>query len=191
MKRKMLKSLALVIIAALTVSFTTIKKETKKINVEKSSIEWVGKKITGQHSGVIAVKEGSLKFKNNKLVGGVVIVNMTSLTVTDLSGDYKNKLERHLKSDDFFGVDKFETSTLTINKVTGENGSFLVNGDITIKGITKPISFDMTVNDNTATAELKIDRTQFGIRYGSASFFDDLQDKAINNEFELKVQLSI
>ena len=187
----MLKSLALVIIAALTVSFTTIKKETKKINVEKSSIEWVGKKITGQHSGVIAVKEGSLKFKNNKLVGGVVIVNMTSLTVTDLSGDYKNKLERHLKSDDFFGVDKFETSTLTINKVTGENGSFLVNGDITIKGITKPISFDMTVNGNIATAELKIDRTQFGIRYGSASFFDDLQDKAINNEFELKVQLSI
>lgn len=191
MKTKIMKSLSLVAIALFTLSFTTIKKESKKINPEKSSIEWVGKKITGQHNGTIAVKEGNLDFKNDKLIGGTIVVDMNSLIVTDLSGNYKNKLEGHLKSDDFFGVDTFATSTLVITEVKGKDGAYAVTGDITIKGITKSISFDMNVEDSKATASLKIDRTQFGIRYGSASFFDNLQDKAIDNEFELKVSLSL
>lgn len=187
----MIKSLTLAAVTFLTLSFTTVKKETKKVDAKNSSVEWVGKKITGQHTGTIAIKEGSLDFKKGKLIGGTIVVDMNSIIVTDLSGSYKDKLEGHLKSDDFFGVNNFGTSTLVITDVEGKKDVFTVTGDITIKGITKSITFEMNVKGNKATAALKIDRTQFGIRYGSASFFNDLQDKAIDNEFELNVSLSI
>lgn len=115
---------------------------------------------------------------------------MRSITNTDLEGDYKGKLEGHLKSDDFFDVEKFPTASLVFTKVnaTGKN-SYKVTGNITIKGHTEAITLDLSVYGNKATASLKIDRTKFDVRYGSTSFFDGLKDKAIYDDFDLVVDL--
>src|SRR5690606_37996156 len=115
---------------------------------------------------------------------------MTSINATDVSGGTKDKLDGHLKSDDFFGVAKFPTSTFKITSVSGKDKSYKVTGDLTIKGITKSTSFALQiVDDQTATAALKIDRTKFGIEYQSSSFIENLKDKAIYDEFDLNVTL--
>ncbi|MFC2109215.1 YceI family protein [Bacteroidota bacterium] len=189
MNKLMSKLTGLVVIALITLSFTTIKENEKAINIKESKIGWIGKKITGQHTGNINFTSGNLIFKKDKLVGGSFVVDMTSIEVTDLQGEYKGKLEGHLKSDDFFGVDKFATSTLVFTKVKEAKGNYSVTADLTIKGITESVNFDMVVSANSANASLKVDRTKYGIRYGSASFFDDLKNKAIDNEFELNVSL--
>jgi len=115
---------------------------------------------------------------------------MSTINSTDLEGEYKGKLEGHLKSDDFFGVEKYPTASLIFKKVksTGKN-SYKVTGDITIKGQTETISFDLSVYGNKANASIKIDRTKFDVRYGSTSFFDGLKDKAIYDDFDLVVDL--
>jgi len=184
-----MKTTVAVFIALITLSFVSIKTETKAIKVSESSIKWVGKKITGQHNGTISLKEGALSFKKNKLVGGSFVVDMTSIEVKDLSGKHKNNLEGHLKSGDFFGTEKFKTASLVFTKVKGKKGKYVVTGDLTIKGITESILFDLTISENTATSSLKVDRTKYGIKYKSSSFFDNLKNKAINNEFELEVVL--
>jgi polyisoprenoid-binding protein YceI len=191
MKTKMIKSTLVLVLALVTLSFAGIEKEKKQIKVEKSSIKWVGKKITGQHDGTINIKKGFLTFKGEKLVGGSVVVDMNSIVVSDLQGKYKGKLEGHLKADDFFGVEKHKTSKIVFKKVKGKNGNFNVTADLTIKGITKPVTFDISIKGHVATAKLKVDRTLYDIKYGSASFFDNLKNKAIDNEFELEVSLSI
>ena len=129
-------------------------------------------------------------FDEGKLTGGEFEVDMTSLISTDLEGEYKGKLEGHLKSDDFFGVENHPNSTLVFTKVkaSGKN-SYEVQGDLTIKGITKPVTFDVSVYGSKATATMKVDRTDFDIKYGSGSFFDDLGDKTIYDEFDLVVDL--
>ena len=118
------------------------------------------------------------------------MVDMSSIICTDLEGEYKQKLEGHLKSDDFFSVASHETSKLVFTDVksTGKN-SYEVTGDLTIKGITKPVTFDVSVYGSKATATLKIDRAEYNVRYGSGSFFDDLGDKTIYDEFDLVVDL--
>ena len=116
---------------------------------------------------------------------------MSSIIVTDLQGGSKAKLEGHLKADDFFGVEKHKTAKLVFTNISGKGkGLYTVTADLTIKGITKPITFDITVKGNTASTTLKVDRTKYDIKYGSGSFFSDLGDKTINDEFELKVNLA-
>lgn len=183
-----LKTIAIALFVAFGTTVATA--QTKKVNVEKSTIKWVGKKVTGEHSGTVNLKEGNLIFKGNKLAGGNFTVDMTSMTATDLSGDYKGKLDGHLKSEDFFGTEKNPTSTLVFKKIAAKaNGVYTVTGDLTIKGITNPITFDLAVKGNTATTDLKIDRTKYGIKYNSKSFFDSIGDKAIYDDFELSVNL--
>ena len=115
---------------------------------------------------------------------------MTTIVVTDLeSGSGKEKLEGHLNSDEFFGTDVFKTATFVIKDVKGQGEKYSVTGDLTIKGKTESKTFDMLVTDNSANASFEIDRTKFGIRYGSASFFNNLKDSAINDDFELNVNL--
>lgn len=186
---KNLKTIAMALLVALGTTAATA--QTKKVNVEKSTINWVGKKVTGEHSGTVNFKEGNLIFKGNKVAGGNFTVDMTSLSTTDLSGDWKAKLDGHLKADDFFGTDKFPTATLVFKKIaTKSNGVYTITGDLTIKGITNPISFDLAVKGNTATTKLMVDRTKYGIKYNSKSFFDSIGDKAIYDEFELAVNLT-
>ncbi len=164
--------------------------QTEKINVEKSTIKWVGKKVTGEHSGTVKFQEGNLIFKNKKVVGGNFTVDMTTMTATDLSGDWKTKLDGHLKSNDFFDTDKFNTATLVFKKIAAKaNGVYTIAGDLTVKGITHPVTFDLAVKGNTASTKLVIDRTKYGIKYNSKSFFDSIGDKAIYDDFELDINL--
>lgn len=166
--------------------------QNKKVDVAKSSIQWIGKKVTGAHDGTIKLASGTLVMEKSELKGGKFVVDMTSINVTDLeAGKGKEKLEGHLKADDFFGVDKFATSTLDFKKIAKKSANvYTVTADLTIKNITKPVTFDITINKNNATANVMIDRTKYDIKYGSGSFFDNLGDKAINDEFELKVNLA-
>lgn len=188
---KSIKSLvAITLLAFISFSFTNNVSKKKNIKINNSKIVWKGHKVTGSHEGTIGIKSGFLSFDGSNLQGGEVIIDMTSINVTDLEGEYKGKLEGHLKSDDFFGVENNPTASLVLNKVksTGKN-SYEVGGDLSIKGKTEPISFNVKINGNKASASLKIDRTKFGIRYGSPSFFNDLQDKAIYDEFDLIAEL--
>ncbi len=190
MKNRVQTIVVALIIATITFAFTTIEDGKKEIKVESSSVTWKGYKVTGSHMGSIALKQGSLDFKDGKLVGGEFTIDMGTIENTDMEGEYKAKLEGHLKSDDFFGVATYPTAKLVFNKVksTGKN-SYEVTGKLTIKDKTNPVTFDMSIYGNKATANVKIDRTEFGVRYGSASFFDDLQDKAIYDEFDLITDL--
>ena len=190
MKNRAQTIVAALIFATITFAFTTIEDGKKEIKVETSSVTWKGYKVTGSHMGSIALKQGSLEFKDEKLVGGEFTIDMASIINTDMEGEYKAKLEGHLKSDDFFGVATYPTAKLVFNKVksTGKN-SYEVTGDLTIKDKTNPVTFDISIYGNKATANVKIDRTKFDVRYGSTSFFDDLQDKAIYDEFDLITDL--
>ena len=190
MKNRIQTILAALIIATLSFAFTNIEDGTVEVKVEKSTVTWKGYKVTGSHKGKIALKEGALTFKEGKLTGGEFVIDMATIENTDMEGEYKSKLEGHLKSEDFFGVEKYPTALLTFKNVksTGKN-SYEVVGDLTIKDITKPVTFELSVYGNKATANVKIDRTKFDVRYGSTSFFDDLQDKAIYDEFDLITDL--
>ena len=170
--------------------------EIKDVNIDTtaSTITWVGKKVTGQHNGTILLKSGSLEMQDDQLTGGRFTIDMTSIICEDLSGEYKDKLEGHLKSKDFFNVEVFNDATFTITKAVPQGvGNYKVVGDITIKGITKEISFSTSLkNDNgkiTATSDITIDRSNFNVRYGSGSFFDNLGDKTIYDNFDLSVTL--
>jgi len=184
--KKTSKNLGLVaVIALFTFSFTIIK-EKKEINTETSKVVWKGYKVTGSHEGTIAIQSGALVFEADKLTGGEFVIDMTTINTTDLEGEYKGKLDGHLKSDDFFGVANHPTAKLVFNNVTssGKN-SYAVSGDLTIKGKTHPINFEISIYGNKATASLKVDRTKYDVKYGSTSFFDNLKDKAIYDEFDL------
>lgn len=190
-----MKNLALVLFTfisfSLTATATNPVPTTKKVNVTTSTINWTGKKVTGQHSGTIQLKDGTIEMENGKLTGGSFTIDMNSMVCTDLSGNTAKKLEGHLKSDDFFGVPNHPTASLTITDVkeTKRAGSYSVTADITIKGITKSITFETSVSDANATANVVINRTEFDIKYGSGSFFDNLGDKAIYDDFELALDL--
>lgn len=185
---KNLKTIAIALLVAFGTTVATA--QTKKINVEKSTIVWNAKKVTGEHTGTVNLQEGNLIFKSGKLAGGNFTVNMTSLTTTDLSGDWKGKLDGHLKSDDFFGTAKFPTSTLVFKKIaTKADGVYTVTADLTIKGISNPVTFDIAVKGDTATTVVTIDRTKYDIKYNSKSFFDSIGDKAIYDDFTLTVNL--
>lgn len=185
---------ALGILALLAFTAPDKEKVTYTVDTQKSEIDWKGTKVTGEHVGTIQLKEGSLTAEGNKLTGGHFTVDMTTLVDTDLSGEDKAKLEGHLKSDDFFGVEKHPEANFVINKATSKDGNtYEISGDLTIKGITNPITFPATVNveDNqiTADATITVDRAKYDVRYGSGSFFDGLGDKMIYDEFELQVSL--
>ncbi|SMC78650.1 YceI family protein [Pedobacter africanus] len=163
-----------------------------KVDLEKSSITWLGKKLTGSHNGTIDLQSGSLLFDGKKLSGGNFVINMTTIKDADKSA----RLEGHLKADDFFGTDKFATSTFVIKKVAAAAANQVnVTGDLTIKGVTNSITFPATVTWNadgsvSATAEkVTVDRTKFGIKYRSKGMFPDVGDKMIYDDFELSVKL--
>ncbi|MBZ9626675.1 YceI family protein [Psychroflexus sp. CAK1W] len=188
MKMNVLKgALATTIILSLVAFTNAIEK--KQVDVKESTIRWEGEKLTGSHEGTINLKEGFFLMENGELVGGEFTADMTSIDVTDLEGDSKEKLMGHLRSDDFFGVNNYETARFVINTVAKKGDVYGISGDLTIKGKTNPIAFDLKMNGNTATTNLTIDRTKYDVRYGSNSFFDNLGDKTIYDEFDLAINL--
>ncbi|MDQ2179061.1 YceI family protein [Marinifilum sp. D714] len=196
MKRTILRKTAFLVVLAFVFTISaSADGGSKKLNSEKSKVEWLGKKVTGEHSGIIKVSEGSLMLNGDKLEKGSFVVDMTSIENTDIKDDgYKAKLEGHLKSDDFFGVEKYPEAKFEMLKAKNlGDGSYEVHGNITIKGITKPISFNVHMhhhgNDLHVSGKIVIDRSQFNVRYGSGSFFDNLGDKTIYDNFELTLDL--
>jgi len=164
-----------------------------EVNIQKTTVEWLGKKIGGKHEGNIQLKSGYLELKEGEIVAGSFVVDMTSITNTDLKDEGSNqKLVGHLKSDDFFGVQTYPTAEFVVTKSSkSNNGTATLTGDITIKGNTESISFEVVRAGKEYTAKLDIDRSKFDVRYGSKSFFDNLGDKAINDIFTLDIKLVV
>lgn len=183
-------SLALALVFGVVTATEPVAEEKKEVKTETSKVTWKAYKVTGSHTGSVNLKSGALMFDGDKLTGGEFVVDMPTLVSTDLEGESKGKLEGHLKSDDFFGVDSHGTSKLVFTNVSpsGKN-SYEVTGDLTIKGITKPVTFDVSIYGSKATATLKVDRTNYDVKYGSGSFFENLGDKTIYDEFDLVVDL--
>lgn len=171
------------------------------IVTDKSEIKWNAKKVTGEHYGKIALQSGQIMVDKNQVTGGTFVINMNSLTVDDIKDDKMNgRLKDHLKSDDFFSTDKFSTATFTITSVKpiakAETGkpNYTVTGDLTVKGITNPVTFPATISVKngiaTAVADVTIDRTKYDIRYRSSNFFENLGDKAIYDDFTISLNVS-
>jgi polyisoprenoid-binding protein YceI len=197
MRRKNLLVLIAVLTFGLFMSANTVHAQKGKLKVDpnKSKVEWLGKKVTGEHSGTIKLAEGSLVMANDNLKSGSFVVDMASIANTDIeNADYRAKLVGHLKSDDFFGVDKHPKAKFVLkeSKALGD-GNYHVKGDITIKGITKPIDFKVNMHAHGdevhVSGKIVIDRSKFNVRYGSGSFFDNLGDKTIYDDFELNLDL--
>ncbi len=189
--KKTVLSLAIAVIFAATATATTpVDGEKKEVDAAKSTVSWKAYKVTGSHNGTVDLKSGALMFEGDKLTGGEFVVDMPTLVSTDLEGESKGKLEGHLKSDDFFGVESHPGAKLVFTdvKASGKN-SYEVIGDLTIKGITKAVTFDVSIYGSKATATLKVDRANYDVKYGSGSFFEDLGDKTIYDEFDLVVDL--
>ena len=184
---KSIKLLSIVFVSLTLFAFST--ETIKSINVEESIVKWTGYKVTGQHEGTISLKSGALIFEGNKLTGGKFVMDMTTINTTDIEGDYKAKLDGHLKSNDFFGVKKHKQALLNFTSIKQKEDKYIIKGDLTIKGITNEVTFVMGLFKDYAVAKLKIDRTKFDVKYGSASFFDGLKDRAIYDEFDLDVKL--
>ncbi len=166
-----------------------------QIQQESSTVNWTGKKVLGLHTGSINVANGYIEITDNAVISGEIVIDMTSITITDIA-DKKihDEFLGHLQNDDFFSVDKFKTAKLTITGSSKiETNKFKIDGNLTIKDITHPVSFIATVEVFTdflhSLGEITIDRTLYNIRYGSGKFIDNLGDKLIYDDFVLQFKL--
>jgi len=152
---------------------------SKVLDLNNSKVIFTGTKPTGRHVGVLPLKSGGLQFKGGKLVGGKFVIDVANLKITDLEGEMATKLEGHLKSGDFFGVENYPEANFEIAKVQAlENNEAKITGNLTLIGITQSISFNAKSLDNkTFTASFNIDRTNWGLIYGNDK---SLGDKFIN-----------
>lgn len=165
---------------------------THTVDLRKSKLLWKGHKPTGLHNGTVNLKEGGVSFKGNQLLDGSFVFDMTSIIALDMPQDdeYNQKLIKHLKSPDFFDTQAHPTAFFIITNVLTDASQTNITGDLTIKEITKQITFPVTISEKDGGLQLTaatflIDRTDFNIQYKSKKFFDNLKDKFINDEFEI------
>ncbi|MEJ8756878.1 YceI family protein [Pontibacter sp. H259] len=169
-----------------------------QVNTAQSTLKWNAKKVGGEHYGTINLAEGSLQVNGSKLAGGTFTIDMTSIVVKDITRPESNKrLTDHLKSDDFFSVEKHPKATFTITKVAKLKAkagapNYNITGNLTIKGITNPITFPATVNIDGKTAEatalITVDRTKYDIKYRSG-LVGTAADKIIEDTFTIDLKL--
>ncbi|MBC7777451.1 MAG: YceI family protein [Phycisphaerae bacterium] len=168
---------------------------TYKVDTNASVVAWTGYKVTGQHTGTVKIKNGTLTTDGGMLTGGSFEIDMNSIACTDLEGEYAGKLVGHLKSDDFFGVNTYPTATFVITKAIPQDtkGNYKILGNLTLKGTTKEAKFLAKFSEASgmvnASGKIIVDRSDFNVKYGSGSFFDGLGDKTIYDEFDLQVSL--
>ena len=167
---------------------------TYKVDLAQSSVAWKAAKVTGEHSGFVKVKSGELTFTDGLLSGGSFVIDMTTIDCSDLQGEWKDKLVGHLKSPDFFDVQNHPTSTFNITRVIPQGaGRYKVEGNIEIKKFKKDIRFVANVTEDAgsikATAAFQLDRTDYEVKYGSGTFFGNLGDKTIYDEFDMTINL--
>ena len=169
--------------------------EKFQVDTKASTLVWKGKKVTGEHTGNIQIASGTLTSEGKVVSKGSFEIDLTSITVTDIQDKASNeKLVGHLKGDDFFGVTKFPKANFVLSSITAKSGNeYLVSGKLTIKGITNDIQFPAVIVKDakkiTATAKIVVDRTKYDIHYKSKNFFENLGDKAIEDNFELDLKL--
>ncbi|MBY0517575.1 MAG: YceI family protein [Bacteriovoracaceae bacterium] len=170
--------------------------ETYKIDNTATSVQWAAKKVIGGgHNGNVSTKEGYLTFTGDIITSGEIIVDMKSITDADMpkTDEYNAKLVGHLKSPDFFNVDKNPEAKLVITSSEKIEKGLRMKGDLTFVGKTNPIEFDAIISKPigaiTAKTKVVLDRTKWDLKYGSADFFKSLGDKAIDNEFTLSIEL--
>lgn len=171
-----------------------------QLDTISSAVTWVGRKPGGSHTGTIKLQSGYLEYSEQGLVGGRVVFSMNSISNTDISDlESRTKLETHLKSADFFSTEQFPTADFVITKVVfpdSNKPAFCnVEGNLTIKGNVKSISFpaNIEINGNQIAASagpVAINRTDWGVNYGSKSIFDNLKDKFIDDNVELTISLN-
>ena len=171
------------------------KATTYKVDAKESTFKWTGAKVTSEHWGYVKFNDGIITTDGKNVSGGTFNVDMSSISVedVDMAAEYKGKLEGHLKSDDFFAVEKFKTSTLKIKAITPIAGAkpgemtHNVKADLTIKGITKEVAFPAQIivakDKVIANAEFPVDRTQYDITYKG------MADNLIKNDFIVKVRV--
>jgi polyisoprenoid-binding protein YceI len=196
MKRNTLFMGMMAFMLMIGLAFTTVDRTSVNVDTTESYIVWKGYKVTGSHYGKVMIKNGELTYDDaGMLNGGGFEIDMASITCEDLEGEWNQKLVGHLKSDDFFGVEKYPTAKFVIKEVVsrGKPGEYKIVGDLTIKETTKEIKFNTVITEKdgkkVANADITIDRSEYNVRYGSGSFFDNLGDKTIYDEFELSVNL--
>lgn len=186
-------------VAATAFAFTTPEPKkggiTYELDAKTTTATWLGKKITGQHTGGINISKGSILSDGKTITGGSFEFDMNSITCTDLTDpEWNGKLVGHLKADDFFGVQKNPTAKFELTKAVLKSGNdYDVTGKLTIKGITNEITFPAMIKTEgkalVGVAKITVNRTKFDIKYGSASFIEGIGDKAISDDFELNVTL--
>ncbi len=161
---------------------------TFSVDTEKSKVFWTGEKMVGKHEGYVLLKEGTIYTTDGKITGGNFTIDLNTITNTDQEGEDKMKLERHLKSEDFFYVEKYPEATFVIKSAETSDGvNYNITGDLTMRGKTNPISFPATVkiteNSLEANAQFSIDRQKWGITYKG------MADNMIKDEVKFKVEL--
>ncbi|MEO6132420.1 MAG: YceI family protein [Saprospiraceae bacterium] len=166
-----------------------------------STVKWMGAKPTGKHNGIVPVAGGGLNLEGDQIKDGSITMDMTQLKVLDPEGDMGKSLEDHLKGtapgkeEDFFNTGKYSTATFEItsaSKIDNDPAAtHMINGNLTIKNITEPVSFKAKVekieNGVVITAlPFTIDRTLYDIKFKSKKFFDNLKDDYVNDEFQIE-----
>ena len=164
---------------------------TYNIKQDQSSLVWTGREVsTSSHYGTINFTSGQFEIADGLISQGEFFVDMTSITVQDLTGGSKDRLEGHLRSDDFFSVESFPTAHLYISSSEAiSNGKWMVNGFLTIKDISHPVLFEMANTEDGWNASLVFDRSKYNVKFRSGTFFENLGDKLIYDDIELKINL--
>ena len=163
------------------------------VDLEKSSIKWVGRKLASSHDGTIQISSGNIEMRGDEFHSAEFIVDMTTIINSDIENEkYRSKLEGHLKNEDFFNVDSFPESKLKVTNSTKlHDDKYNFKGDLTIKGITHSVDFEGKLikaeNKFSSIIQLVFDRTLWEIQYGSGKFFDDLGDRMILDDVELEI----
>lgn len=162
-----------------------------KVDKSESKVKWSGKKVTGEHYGTIQLEKGSVKVEDGKVTGGTFVMDMSTIVNEDIENESMNgRLVGHLKSDDFFSVDKHPSAKLVLKDVKHKSGDdYSFTGHLTIKEITHPVTFDAKsmVKDGKlkAKGKIEVDRTLYDIKFRSGKFFSDLGDNLIYDTFSL------
>lgn len=188
-----MKKIQIVLVIAMLFSATHLMAQKVEVDVKKSVLNWKGEKVTGEHIGTIQLKDGYLMMKDGNISGGLFHIDMTTIKNTDVEdADYSAKLDGHLKSDDFFGVENYPVATLEIKDASSfQGGSSKVMAHLTIKEKTHPVNFEVIRKDGKLLAKVIVDRAKYDVKYNSGSFFQDLGDKLIYDEFTLDVELVV
>jgi len=188
-----MKTLKYIFLASIILISTGLLAQTYHLKSNQAELKWTAHKVGGSHYGYIKLKEGTLVLDQHHITSGMFTLDMKSINNTDIEDKkYNDKLIGHLSSEDFFSVEEFPEATLTITESTPfENNEAKIKGDLTIKGITHPIEFVANHMDYKFRAKITVDRSKYDVKYGSKSFFENLGDKLIYDEFTIDVTITL